>query len=442
MVNGATITGETDLDHNDRIVIGSTHIWIFQNPTEPGIAKKKYPPLTYEYAQEEIAAKAGIQIASSAGDDVAMLQDDLIEVMPAVEEANSISEELDKRVKFEIILISPQMLHALNHKHEGFEGRDKASEQAEVCVKMKNLENGTEFIWPKEKFLNRLYLMKEMYNNYEEEDDDWDLPEERDPFQEDLNQEITIGTVQVFLQPIAYMVEMKEQLNITDMKGNKIGVMNVEVAPCDSTGREYNEAEDMFVDSPDELVGKEINFVFKLVNCRGLPNKYTDVHCKYRVYLDEETHSTEKISLTANPDFNHSKVFKFSTASRQLVDYLNNHSVMVKIMGKQFIRKSAVASKRGLTTKDMLKSDRGVFSKTAGLIQMNGRVVDPQKQSVIVELLLMKKTQARLQQKCVSIPLAESGKRDGKMSVLSGRNQENVRESRRVGAQEDFDGCH
>ena len=42
---------------------------------------------------------------------------------------------------------------------------------------MKNLENGTEFIWPKEKFLNRLYLMKEMYNNYEEEDDDSDLPE-------------------------------------------------------------------------------------------------------------------------------------------------------------------------------------------------------------------------------------------------------------------------
>ena len=33
--------------------------------------------------------------------------------------------------------------------------------------------------------------------------------------------------------------------------------------------------------------------------------------------------------------------------------------------------------------------------------QMNGRVVDPQKQSIIVELLLMKKTQARLQQRVV-----------------------------------------
>ncbi len=79
---------------------------------------------------------------------------------------------------------------------------------------MKNLENGSEFIWPKEKFLNRLYLMKEMYNNYEEEEDDWDLPEEKDPFAEDLNQEVVVGKVMVFLQPIAYMVEMKEQMEI------------------------------------------------------------------------------------------------------------------------------------------------------------------------------------------------------------------------------------
>lgn len=42
-----------------------------------------------------------------------------------------------------------------------------------------------------------------------------------------LNIQVNIGSVQVFLQPVAYMVEMKEQLEITDLKGNKIGVMNV-----------------------------------------------------------------------------------------------------------------------------------------------------------------------------------------------------------------------
>ena len=47
------------------------------------------------------------------------------------------------------------------------------------------------------------------------------------------------------------------------------------MAPCDSKGREYTEADDLFVDDPEELVGKELNFKVKIVNCRGLPNKYT-----------------------------------------------------------------------------------------------------------------------------------------------------------------------
>ena len=89
---------------------------------------------------------------------------------------------------------------------------------------------------------------------------------------------------------------------------------------------------------------------------------------------------TEKISLTANPDYNHKKQFDFNPAtrfvhrllftksvkmiySRQLIDYLNNGSVMVQIMGKQYVRKSAIAKAKGLSTKEMLKSDRSVVSK-------------------------------------------------------------------------------
>ena len=44
--------------------------------------------------------------------DMSGLQDELLEVMPAVEEANSISEELDKRVKFEIMLVAPEVVGA------------------------------------------------------------------------------------------------------------------------------------------------------------------------------------------------------------------------------------------------------------------------------------------------------------------------------------------
>lgn len=37
-----------------------------------------------------------------------LLQEDLIQIWPMINEANAMSEELDKKVKFEIILIAPQ----------------------------------------------------------------------------------------------------------------------------------------------------------------------------------------------------------------------------------------------------------------------------------------------------------------------------------------------
>ena len=42
------------------------------------------------------------------------------------------------------------------------------------------------------------------------------------------------------------------------------------------------------------------------------------MHVAYRVYLDDQETMTEKISLTANPDFNHKKVFNFAPATRQV----------------------------------------------------------------------------------------------------------------------------
>lgn len=48
----------------------------------------------------------------------------------------------------------------------------------------------------------------------------------------------------------------------------------VELVPCDLSGREYTEADDMFVDDPSDLVGKPLNFKVKIISCNGLPNKY------------------------------------------------------------------------------------------------------------------------------------------------------------------------
>ena len=71
------------------------------------------------------------------------------------------------------------------------------------------------------------------------------------------------------------MIELKEQLSINDYSGNEVGIINVEVVPCDEVGNEYDERDDVYVDSPQELLGRSIHFVVKINGCRGLPARFT-----------------------------------------------------------------------------------------------------------------------------------------------------------------------
>jgi hypothetical protein len=93
----------------------------------------------------------------------ALLQEDMLEIMPAVEEANAISQELDKKMKFESMIVSP-------------EARGEQAGRTEVMIKATNIESKHEWIWPKVKFMNRKYVMQEMYNDFLDGDDPWDLP--------------------------------------------------------------------------------------------------------------------------------------------------------------------------------------------------------------------------------------------------------------------------
>ena len=54
--------------------------------------------------------------------------------------------------------------------------------------------------------------------------------QDRDPFAEDPNSEVLIGNVQVYMQSVAYLIEMKEQLDVVDYKGQAVGHVNIEVS--------------------------------------------------------------------------------------------------------------------------------------------------------------------------------------------------------------------
>ena len=47
-----------------------------------------------------------------------LLQEDLVDILPAIEEANSISEDLDEKKKFELMLVSPEARGQLKGRTE------------------------------------------------------------------------------------------------------------------------------------------------------------------------------------------------------------------------------------------------------------------------------------------------------------------------------------
>lgn len=335
LVNGEPITSKQELDHNDRIMFGSNHLYVFQHPVLYNADPKKYTVVTYEMAQEEIAQKSGFDMSAKDSTEDKLLQQDLIDLIPMVEEANAMSEELNRRVKFEIKMLSATA-RGLQH------GR------TEVFVKMVNLDHDLEYLWDREKFIRRKYLMQEMYQNFQE-GEDWQLPDEKDPFTESPDTEVFIGSSHVYLQSIAYLIETKESVIISDYQGQQQGLMDIEVVPCNSSGKELSEADDVFVDDPKEMIGRSLNFVVKIKSAMGIPTKYKDVYCKYKIFLDKEDNITDKKGGSISLEFNHRKYFNFDVATSQLVDYLIKSALTIQVWGVQQTKEASKAQKKPLT---------------------------------------------------------------------------------------------
>ncbi|XP_052801903.1 kinesin-like protein KIF28P [Mya arenaria] len=332
MVNGTKIVGETKLSHNDRISFGPNHLYVFHHPQD--YAKKtnageKVETPTFDSAQEEIAKESGLMTTPTDGmsKDEALLQEDLVQILPMVAEANAMAEELGKGVKFEINLVSPQ-------------ARGIKDGRTEVMVKMLAQDgSGNDWLWDRNKFINRKYIMQEMYANFAEGDDDWDLPQERDPFWEPADTEKLIGTCHVLLQSLAFNIDLEEKLVISDFKGHDQGHVDVAIVPCTSDFKPVSE--DDFVEDPKELIGKPLYFKINLVASQGLPANIDKSFCRYKFYLDKDYVQTDEISGTINPQFNHEKRVTIKSVTEQLIEYLNSESLYIEVWGRQKAGKGA-----------------------------------------------------------------------------------------------------
>ncbi|VDD90619.1 unnamed protein product [Enterobius vermicularis] len=298
LVNGKTINEETQLKTNDRVLFGGNHLYVFVNPKSK---PKKDEKITYEMAQQEIAENSLLSAGSDKKSTADLiLEEDMIQIMPNVIRANSISQELKRNVRFEIVLLAP-------------EARGLGEGLTEIWIKVHDDNEETYVLWDKNRFLNRYYGMEEMYQNFLDGDTEWELSKDRDPFYESPNTEFPIASATVFLKSLAFMIEYEHDEDIRDFHGEVLGMLSVALSPCSSSGKEIIGE---FLENPYEMVGKNVSFKIKIKGCTGLPQSVEKSRCKYQFFNQGET-ETQLVS-GRSPEYNHEAVFSFRPVSNKV----------------------------------------------------------------------------------------------------------------------------
>ncbi|XP_077982390.1 kinesin-like protein KIF28 isoform X2 [Glandiceps talaboti] len=390
-INGTPLTGARVLDHLDRVLFGSNHMYVFKHPMKPKKGEGTPDKVDWDFAQKEIAQAKGFATGAMSGltKDQQRAQEQVLEILPMVSEANAVSEELNKHKSFEVVLLSGA-------------AQEGSGKETKVMVKMKNLLNGNTWLWERGKFMNRRYLMQDLYQRWLDGDEDINkISKEADPFWEPT-EDVLIGSCNTFLQSLAYALDFDDELAVTDYKGTEEGQMSLVITPCTQAGKPVDE--DKFVDDPQELLGKPYYFKVTIRNADVNKARYSKgLFVKYKVYNEDSYTQTKTLSGTLSPEWNHSRVIAFPSVSQDHLDYFENGSITFLLYG---VQEDQVADSKlvKMTTKELremesIKSNQerpGLSQRRMTSFGLDGSSDSSQLKA---ELVLLHKKYERLEKK-------------------------------------------
>ena len=102
---------------------------------------------------------------------------------------------------------------------------------------MKHGENGSLWHWRKEKFVNRCYIMREIYELFAAGGGGLppELSRDQDPFW-DPPEPVLVGVANVYLSSLSYLIEFEDAVDCCNFKGKVEGVLQVHIQPCHRDG--------------------------------------------------------------------------------------------------------------------------------------------------------------------------------------------------------------
>ncbi|XP_055363289.1 kinesin-like protein KIF28P isoform X2 [Betta splendens] len=337
IINGSAISQSTELQHLDRLILGSNSTYLFIGfPCERG--GDDWSRYDYDYFQSELAAAEGIHLGESSGGsrqtDPSLLAVfyDYIKLMPMVADANQMSQELNKGVEFRLEIKNLALSDSKGHDLE-----------KEIVVRVNSARTKQVWLWSKTKFVNRKFLMEEVYQQARaEQSEDTTLettsalPRDKDPFWDPV-EPLLLGTAHLWLQSLAFRIPLEEQLEVLGSEGTEEAILQAQLVPCSSSGLPLGE-DDILID-PCELLGRRLDFQLVLEQCFGLrwirDARNRGVQIGFRLFDCTQPLYTPAVWHNINPLLDHRVHFASLHTSQRLLDYLQSSAVVLELWGLQ-----------------------------------------------------------------------------------------------------------
>ncbi|XP_067411375.1 kinesin-like protein KIF28 [Emydura macquarii macquarii] len=332
VVNGVPITGKTKLQHLDRVILGSNSAYLYVGfPAER--TNEDLIRYDYDFFQSELAAAEGFSVDKLGAvnnkdgkpdPSVLAVFHDYIKLMPLVAEANQMSEELKKELTLE--------LKVKNLASSDSRGYDL---QKEIIVKVTNKMTNQVWVWSKAKFINRKFLMEELYQHFLDGEDVY-VGQDSDPFWDPV-EVIHLGSAHIWLQSLAYCMKLEEQTEVLNSEGMEEAILLINIVPCSGDGRAFGE-DDVVID-PLELLGRRIDFQIHILQCLGVKwlREVTKrgIQIGYRVYDLPHTLYTKPVWENMNAKIEETVHFSTLNASHEFLNYLERNALIVDLWGLQ-----------------------------------------------------------------------------------------------------------
>lgn len=148
--------------------------------------------------------------------------------------------------------------------------------------------------------------------------------------------QVFLGSAHIFLQPLAFGIEVEEEVPVSNYRGKTVAKLAVQVALCSPEGvisQGYQA-----VEGPTDLKDQRLDIVVKILYASDVEwinqEHSRGVQCKFRFYTDSKFRETKTVFSKSQPNFKYTKQFTIG-ATQAFLNYLQTNALIVELWGAQ-----------------------------------------------------------------------------------------------------------